>query len=133
MLRLHYVPGSHGSQKRSSPWGFYSFLSSYSSSVKSRYVFSRSVKISVTLHYGLSWTIIRFLPACHILLGPLMFCYVPIKFCYVYQVMSRFSTMKRGRWFVFEPPYAHSIKLRSTKLMQPLYSAPLIRKHHQMQ
>ena len=21
MLRLHYVPGSHGSQKRSSPWG----------------------------------------------------------------------------------------------------------------
>ena len=40
--------GSHGSQKRSSPWGFYSFLSSYSSSVKSRYVFSRSVKISVT-------------------------------------------------------------------------------------
>ena len=45
MLGLHYVPGSHGSQKRSSPWCFQSFLSLCSSSVKSRYVFSRSVKV----------------------------------------------------------------------------------------
>ena len=48
-------------------------------------------------HYGLSRIILRFLPACYVLLGPLTFCYVAIKFCYVYQVLSRFSTMKRGR------------------------------------
>ena len=42
------------------------------------------------------------------------------------------STTKRGRWVVFEPLYAHGIKMRSTKLVL-LNSAPLIRKHHQMQ
>ena len=35
--------------------------------------------------YGLSRMVLRFLPACHVLLGPLTFCYVAIKFCYVYQ------------------------------------------------
>ena len=104
MLGLHYVPGSngsHGSQKRSSPWCFESFLSLCSSSVKFRYVFSRSVKVcrdrDLPARYGLSRMVLRFLPACHVLLGPLTFCYVAIKFCYVYQVLSRFSTMKRGR------------------------------------
>ena len=47
--------------------------------------------------YGLSRMVLRFIPACHVLLGPLTFCYVAIKFCYVYQAPSRFSTMKRGR------------------------------------
>ena len=104
MLGLHYVPGSHGShgsQKRSSPWCFESFLSLCSSSVRSRYVFSRSVKVcrdrGSPARYGLSRMVLRFLPACHVLLGPLTFCYVAIKFCYVYQVLSRFSTIKRGR------------------------------------
>ena len=103
MLGLHYVPGSHGSygsQKRSSPWCFYSVLYLCSSTVKSRYVFSRSVKVcrdrDSPVHYGLSRMVLRFLLACHVLLGPLTFCYVAIKFCYVYQVLSRFSTMKRG-------------------------------------
>ena len=106
--RVHYVPGSHGShgsQKRSSPWCFESFLSLCSSSVKSRYVFTRSVKVcrdrGSPARYGLSRMVLRFLPACHVLLGPLTFCYVAIKFCYVYRVLSRFSTMKRGRWVVF--------------------------------
>ena len=62
--------------------------------------------------YGLSRIVLRFLPACYVLLGPLTFCYVAIKFCYVYQVLSRFSKMKRGRWMVFEPQYAHSEKKR---------------------
>ena len=104
MLGLHYVPGSHGShgsQKRSSPWCFESFLSLCSSSVKSRYVFSRSVKVcrdrGSPARYGLSRMGLRFFPACRVQLGPLTFCYVAIKFCYVYQVLSRFSTMKRGR------------------------------------
>ena len=43
-LRLHYVPGSHGSPKRSSQRGFGHF----SSSVTSRYVFPWSIKVSVT-------------------------------------------------------------------------------------
>ena len=99
MLGLHYVHGSHGShgsQKRSSPWCFKSFLSLCSSSVKSRYVFSWSVKVcrdrGSTARYGVSRMVLRFIPACHVLLGPLTFCYVAIKYCYVYQVLSRFST-----------------------------------------
>ena len=134
MLCLHYVPGSHGSHgshKRSSPWCFLSFLSLCSSSVKSRYVFLRSVKVcrerGSPVRYGLSRMVLRFIPACHVLLGPLPFCYVAIKFCYIYQVLSRFSTIKRGRWMVFEPKYAHDIKRRSTKLLQSLYYAPLIK------
>ena len=132
MLGLHYVHGSHGSQKHSSPWCFGSFLSLCWSSVKSRYVFSRSVKVcrdsGSPARYGLSRMVLRFLPVCHVLLGPLTFCYVAIKFCYVYRVLSRFSTMKRGRWVVFEPQYAHGIKRRSTNLLQSLYYAPLIKK-----
>ena len=85
-----------------------------------------------TAHYGPSRMVLCFLPACHVLLGPLTFCYVLVKFRLVYQVLSRFSTTKRGRWVVFEPQYAHGIKMRSTKLVL-LNSAPLIRKHHQMQ
>ena len=69
--------------------------------VKSRYVFSRSVKVcrdrGSSARYGLSRMVLRFLPACHVLLVPLTFCYVAIKFCYVYQVLSRFSMMKCGR------------------------------------
>ena len=64
--------------------GFWPFLSSFSSSVKSRYVFSRSVKVNrdrgSTAHYGLAWMIVRFLTACHVLLGPLTFSYVPTTF-----------------------------------------------------
>ena len=72
---------------------FLSFLSLCSSSVKSRYVFSRSVKVcrgrGSPARYGLSRMVLRSIPACHVLLGPLTFCYVAIKFCYVYQVLSR--------------------------------------------
>ena len=93
--------GSHDSQKRSSPWCFSSLLSLCSSSVKSRYVFSRSVKVcrdrGSPARYGLSRMVLCFIPACHILFGPLTFCYVAIKFCYAYQVLSRFTTIKRGR------------------------------------
>ena len=67
--------------------------------------FLRSVKVcrvrGSPARFGLSRMVLRFLPACHVLLGPLTFCYVAIKFCYVYQILSRFShvtvTMKRGR------------------------------------
>ena len=69
MLGLHYVPGSH-------------FLSLCSSSVKSRYVFSRSVKVcrdsGSPACYDLSRMVLRSIPACHVLLGPLTFCYVAI-------------------------------------------------------
>ena len=80
---------------------FSHFMSLCSSSVKSRYVFSRSVKVcrdrGSPARYGLSRVVLRFIPACHGLLGPLTFCYVAIKFCYAYQVLSRFSTIKLGR------------------------------------
>ena len=50
-LRLHYVPGdhgSHGSPKRSAPCDLDIFLSWNSSSVKYHYVPSRAIKVSVT-------------------------------------------------------------------------------------
>ena len=57
---------------------------------------SRSAVTEAQARYGLSRMVLRFIPACHVLLGPLTFCYVAIKFCYVYHVLSRFSTIKRG-------------------------------------
>ena len=52
-------------------------LSFSSSSVKSRYVFSRSVKVcrdrGSPARYGLSRMVLRFIPACHVLFGPLTF------------------------------------------------------------
>ena len=48
MLHLHYVTAVTVARNVARRGFFYSFLSSYSSYVKSRYVFSRSVKISVT-------------------------------------------------------------------------------------
>ena len=63
--------------------------------------FSRSVKVcrdrGSPARYSLSGMVLRFIPACHVLLGPLTFCYVALKFCYVYQVLSKFSTIKRRR------------------------------------
>ena len=76
----------------------------------------RSVTDGSTFHPGLPRSV-----------GTSTVCYVAIKFCYVYQVLSRFSTIKRGRWMVFEPKYAHDIKRRSTKLLKSLYYAPLIK------
>ena len=58
---------------------------------------SRSAVTEARRRYGLSRMVLRFIPACQVLLGPLTFCYVAIKFCYVYQVLSRLSTIKRGR------------------------------------
>ena len=40
-------------------------------------------------------------------------CHVAIKFCYVYQVLSRFPKVKLDRRVVFEPICAHGIKKRS--------------------
>ena len=48
MLHLHYVTAVTVARNIARHGFFYSFLSSYSSYVKFRYVFSRSVKISVT-------------------------------------------------------------------------------------
>ena len=107
MLELHYVPGSHGShgsQKRSSQWCFSHFclcvqvllsLATFSQGL------SRSAMTEARRRYGLSRMVLRFIPACNVLLGPLTFCYVAIKFCYVYQVLSRFSTINVGdEWFL---------------------------------
>ena len=61
----------------SSPWCFSHFLSLCSSSVKSCYVFSRPVKVcrgrGSPAHYGLSRMVLRFIPACYVLLGSLIF------------------------------------------------------------
>ena len=54
----------------------------------------RSAVTEARRRYGLSRMVLRFLTAYHVLLRPLTFCYVAIKFCYVYQVLS---TMKHGR------------------------------------
>ena len=82
MLCLHYVPGSqgsHSSQKRSSLWGFgqiclpiqvWLSLTTFSQGIHDR---------SSTAHYVLSWMIVCFLLACHVLLGPLMFCSILTK------------------------------------------------------
>ena len=129
MLGLHYVPGDHGSMKRSSPRrGVLVFFTSCSSSAKSCYVLSRSVKVSVadrrvlnpgdsTAHHGkvqgLPRMFVRSLPVCHGQLGPLTLCHVLIKFCHVYQVLPRSTTTKRGRRVVFEPVCTHGIKERA--------------------
>ena len=77
-------------EKHSSPWGFDHFVFIFKF-----YVFSQSVNVSVdrgsTGHYSLTRMSVRYLMACHVLLGTLTLCYVPTKFCYVYQVLSRFS------------------------------------------
>ena len=108
MLRLHYVPGSHDSQKRSSPWCFGHFC------LRIQVLFSHGLSRfrdrGATALYGLPRMLVRFLPTCHVLFGPTTFGHVPTKFCYVYQVLSRFSTEKGGRWVVFEPVCTHGIK-----------------------
>ena len=105
-------------------------FSSRSSSAKSCYVLSRSVKVSVadrrelnprdsTAHHvnaqGLPRMGVRFLPVCHGQLGPLTLCHVPIKFCHVYQVLPRSTTAKRGRRVVFEPVCTQGIKERAPR------------------
>ena len=87
---LHYVPGSYGSQKRSSPWCFESFLRFFT--LCQGLPCQRLAGALPSVTDGST-----FPPACHVLLGTLTFCYVAIKFCYVYQVLSRFSTMNRGQ------------------------------------
>ena len=68
---------------------------------RSRYLFSRSVDgalQSVTDDC-------TFPPTCNVVLGPLAFSYVLDEFCYVYQVLSWSSMVKRGRWVVFLRPF----------------------------
>ena len=60
-----------------------------------------------------------FFPACHGLLG----LHVLSRFD---QVLSRFLMVKHGRWMEFEPASAQDIKKMGTKLLQALFSEPLI-------
>ena len=118
MLRLHFVPGSlecHHSQKRSSQWGFRSFLSSPSSSV-SCYVLSLSDKVSLTearrramVCHG--WLYVSSQPATFWWDLSRLATFrpssaIPIKF----QVLSRFSTVKCGPCVIFQQVCAHGIK-----------------------
>ena len=106
MLRLHYVPdshGSHGSQKRSSPWCFSHFclcvqvllsLATFSHGLSRQPLQRlasalRSVADGSTFPPGLTCSVgtSRVLLRCDQVLLHL----------YIYQVLSRFSTMKRER------------------------------------
>ena len=60
--------------------------------------------------HNLSRLIVHFLSACYVLLGHLTFHHVSIKFCLIYQVLSRFLTVKCGPWVVFEPVCDHGIE-----------------------
>ena len=129
MLGLHYVPGSHGShgsQKRSSPWCF------------SHFCLCVQVLLSpATFSHGLSRSAVtaearRRATVCH---GWFYVSSRSATFCWD---LSRFVTLRSSpamsikfcqgflQWNVFEPQYAHGIKRRSTKLRQSLYYAPLI-------
>ena len=100
MLCLHYVPGHHDSRdspKRSAPWFFVIFVFAF----KFCYISLRFLTVYQGIRdrawvlnpgdspvqcfstKGLPRLIVRFLPACHVLLGPLMFCHVSIEFCHV--------------------------------------------------
>ena len=56
-----------------------------------------------TARYGLTRTVVRLLPACHVLLEPLTSSYVSTKFGYVYQFPPRFSTVKYSRCVELSP------------------------------
>ena len=125
MLRLHYVPGSHGSQgspKSSSPWCVgHVFLCIQVllrlvafSNGQSRYpwqtVGAESSRVHGALHLGprsatASCTFPYDLPRS---VGTSHVWSRLIKFCHVCQVLS--SSAKRGRRVVFEPVCAHGIK-----------------------
>ena len=113
-LRLHYVPGdhgSHGSPKRSAPCYLVIFCLETQvllSLITFRHVLSRYPLQAVgltpgdtTVRYvqahGMSRTLVRFLTVCHVLMGPLTFRYFTNKVCHVYQVMSRPTTVSRDR------------------------------------
>ena len=55
----------------------------------------------LTAHYalahGLPRTLVRFLSASHVLMGPITVCYFTMKVCHVYQVLSRPTTVSRDR------------------------------------
>ena len=103
---------------------FWSFLSLHSSCVMCCYVFSRSIRYPWQTMVAGSWRLDGALR-----LGPRsatvdykfssrLQCsvgtsHVSIKFCYVYQVLSRFPRAKIGWRVVFEPICAHAIKKRS--------------------
>ena len=113
-LRLHYVPGdhgSHGSPKRSAPCDLVIFCLGTQvllSIITFRHGLSRYPLQTVgltpgdtTVRYvkahGLSRKLVRFLKVCHVLMGPLTFRFFTIKVCHVYQVLSRPSTVSRDR------------------------------------
>ena len=74
MLGLHYVPGSHGShgsQKRSSPWGFGHFclrIQVLLSLTTFSHGLSRYPRQRLDSALGLPRMIVRLLTACHVLL-----------------------------------------------------------------
>ena len=130
MLRLHYVPGSHGSQgspKRSSP----SFVGHFCLCIQvllrlvafshglSRYpwqtVGAESRRVHGALHLGprSATANCTFPPDLPRSVGTSHVSSRSIKFCHVYQVLSRFPTVKRGRRVVFKPVCAPIIKKRS--------------------
>ena len=130
MLGLHYVPGSHGSygsQKRSSPWCF------------SHFCLCVQVLLSLaTFSHGLTRSAVtearRRATICH---GWFYVSSRPVTFCWD---LSRFVTLRTssatsikfcqgnvGDKWCLSPKFARGIKRRSTKLLQSLYYAPLIK------
>ena len=133
MLRLHYVPGGHGSPvcpKRSAPWDFWSLFSLFSRFVKfyhglPRYPWrvvgvraAESRRLKGALRFGLrSTTDASTFPP-----GPSRSDRVPhvshilIKVWHVFHVLPRLSThMKRGHRAALEHVCAHDMKRRHPK------------------
>ena len=105
-----YYAGSHechDSQKRSSHLGFWSiivFVIVLLSVLLRFLTVCQGIRDrGSTARYGLTRTVVRLLPACHVLLEPLTSSYVPTKFGYVYQFPLRFSTVKHGRCVELSP------------------------------
>ena len=74
--------------------------------------------------------LVRFLTACHVLIGPLTFCCFTIKVCHVYQVLSRPIRVSRDRRVrggkklqqsVFSEPTKGKTWMLSTKMILYLY------------
>ena len=120
MLRLHYAPGSHGSHgslKRNCCLRIQVLLRLVTfSHGLSRYLWqtvgagSRRVHGALRLGPQSATVECTFPPDSPRSVG---FSNVLIQFCHVYQVLSRFPTVERGRRVVFEPVCTHGMKKKS--------------------
>ena len=132
MLRLHYVPGGHGSPvcpKRSAPWDFWSLVSLFSRFVEFSHGLPRYpwrvvgygllVPEAQRARYGSARGLLRMpvrsLPVRHVLIGSLTFLTFWSRSDTFFTFCQGFLRMKRGHRAALEHVCAHDMKRRHPK------------------